>query len=146
MQSCNDNTVLKHLNIARKNISDEMGSLIANALTINKGLEHCEMQGNNLQAGGVKSLGEMLLKNRTLKVLNLEMNDLTSNGKDNSGIQALAEALRHNVVLTSLTLNSCGLGAHCSAMLADAIEDNHTLILLDIEGNPDMNIYDVRRI
>ncbi len=94
----------------------------------------------------MKSIGEMLLKNRTLKVLNLEMNDLTSNGKDNSGIKSLAEALRHNVVLTSLTLNSCGLGAHCSAMIADAMEDNHTLILLDIEGNPDMNIYDVRRI
>lgn len=132
--------------MSRKNISDEMGTLVAKSLTINKGLEHLQLCGNNLQSGAVKSLGEMLLKNRTLKVLNLEMNDLTSNGKDNSGIKSLAEALRHNVVLTSLTLNSCGLDSHCSAMLADAMEDNHTLVLLDIEGNPNMNIYDVRRI
>ena len=74
------------------------------------------------------------------------MNDLISNYKDWSGIKSIAEALRHNVVLISLNLNSTGLDKKCSAMLAEAIEDNDTLILLDIEGNPKMNIYDVRRI
>lgn len=109
-------------------------------------MEHVELNGNNLEAGAAKALGEMLLKNKTLKTLNLEMNDLISNGKDPSGIKTIAEALRHNVVLISLNLNSTGLDAECSSMLAEAIEDNHTLILLDVEGNPNMNIYDVRRI
>lgn len=132
--------------MCRKGISDENASLIAQSLTKNKGIEHVELAGNNLQAGAAKSLGEMLLKNRYLKVLNLEMNDLISNYKDWSGIKAIAEALRHNVVLISLNLNSTGLDKKCSAMLAEAMEKNDTLILLDIEGNPKMNIYDVRRI
>jgi len=31
-------------------------------------------------------------------------------------------------------------------MLADAMEENDTLILLDVEGNPKMDIFDVRKI
>jgi hypothetical protein len=146
MQSCDDNTVLKHLNMVRKGISDENAQLIAKSLCSNKGIEHIELSGNNLEAGAAKGLGEMLLKNKTLKTLNLEMNDLISNGKDPSGIRQIAEALRMNTTLISLNLNSTGLDQECSSMLADAMEYNDDLILLDVEGNPDMNIYDVRRI
>merc|ERR1719446_577281 len=106
MQSCDENTVLKHLNMCRKGISDENAILVAKAMQSNYGIEHLELAGNNLEAGATKALGEMLTINRTLKVLNLEMNNLTNGGKDSSGIRELAEALTENVVLISLNLNS----------------------------------------
>lgn len=56
-------------------------------MTTNKGLEHVELPGNNLEAAATEAFGKMLLKNRTLKVLNLEMNNLTNGGKDYKGIK-----------------------------------------------------------
>ena len=46
-----------------------------------------ELAGNNLEAGATKAFGNCLFVNRTLKVLNLEMNNLTNGGKDTSGIK-----------------------------------------------------------
>lgn len=48
--------------------------------------------------------------------------------------------------MVALNLNNCNLNEECSKMLADAMEENDTMIDLDIEGNPDMDIYDCRRI
>ena len=86
MKSCDDNTVLKHLNMCRKQISDENAILVAESLAKNRGIEHIELAGNNLEAGATKAIGYMLKLNKTLKVLNLEMNNLTNGGKDTSGI------------------------------------------------------------
>ena len=43
-------------------------------------------------------------------------------------------------------INSTDLNEECSRMLADAMDENNTLILLDVEGNPKMDIIHVRRI
>ena len=50
------------------------------------------------------------------------------------------------MTLISLNLNSTGLDSECSRFLAEAMEENDTIINMDIEGNPLMNIHDVRRI
>ncbi len=88
----------------------------------------------------------MLEINKSLKVLNLEANNLTNSEKDTKGIRKIAESLTKNTNLISLNLNSCDLNKNCSRMLADAMEENDTLILLDVEGNPKMDIFDVRKI
>jgi len=61
--------------------------LIAKSLWTNRGLEHVELPGNNLEANSTEAFGKMLLTNRTVKVLNLEMNNLTNSGKDYKGIR-----------------------------------------------------------
>jgi len=48
------NTVLKHLNMSRKQISDENGIEIAKSLQLNKGLELLELDGNNLEASAAE--------------------------------------------------------------------------------------------
>ena len=88
----------------------------------------------------------MLGKNRWLKKLDLEFNDITDSGRDCSGVKILAENLKKNRTLISLNLNTCGLNAKCSAMLAEVMDYNDSIINLDVEGNPDMNLYDVRKI
>ena len=74
------------------------------------------------------------------------MNNITNGGKDYKGIRALAEAIKRNRVLISLNLNSTDLDSECSALLADAMQYNSTLISLDIEGNPEMDLNHVRNI
>ena len=58
----------------------------------------------------------------------------------------MAEAIKRNRVLISLNLNSTDLDNECSSLLSDAMKFNDTLINLDIESNPKMNIAHVRKI
>ncbi len=53
----NQNTVLKHINMARKVISDESGVIIAESLGRNKSLEHIDVSGNNLKAEAAFEFG-----------------------------------------------------------------------------------------
>ncbi len=88
----------------------------------------------------------MLLINRSLKHLNLEMNNITDSGTNSEGVKALADALKKNVTLIWLNLNSTCMDDKCSQLLVEAMKYNTTLIHMDIEGNPNMDIYDVRKI
>ena len=58
--------------------------------------------------------GEMLQINRSLKHLSLEMNNITDSGKNIDGVRALADALKRNVTLIWLNLNSTCLDDKCS--------------------------------
>ena len=87
-----------------------------------------------------------MLINRSLKHLNLEMNNITDSGTNIEGVRALADALKKNVTLIWLNLNSTCMDDKCSQLLVEAMKYNTTLIHMDIEGNPNMDIYDVRKI
>jgi len=82
----------------------------------------------------------MLKRNKWLKKLDLECNNLTKgyHGKsfDNSGIKILADSMKKNRTLISLNLNSCNLNQESSKYLADMMKYNDSLINLDVEGNP----------
>ena len=113
-----ENTVLKHLNMTRKNIKDESGVIIAESLCRTRYLECIELAGNLLEANAAAAMGKMLVRNKWLKKLELECNNLTCNGKDNRGIKAIAEGLRNNRTLISLNLSHCNLNEECSKILA----------------------------
>ena len=66
--------------------------------------------------------------------------------EDSSGVVALAEALKENDTLLSLNLNNTNLDEKAGAALVSALEENKYLILLDIENNPRLSLYDVRKI
>jgi hypothetical protein len=48
----------------------------------------------------------------------------------------IADALTKNETLLCLNLYNTGLDAKCSRILREKLEENETLILLDIDGNP----------
>jgi Ran GTPase-activating protein (RanGAP) involved in mRNA processing and transport len=120
----------------RKEVSDDSGIIIAESLCRTRFLECIELSGNKMKVRAITALGKMLGKNRWLKKLDLEFNDLTDGNRDCSGIKVLADYLKKNITLISLNLNSCGLNEECSSMLANMMKYNDTLINLDVEGNP----------
>jgi hypothetical protein len=74
----------------------------------------------------------------------LENNNLLSD--DSSGVVALAESLRTNDTLLSLNLNNTNLDEKAGAAIVNALEENESLIMLDIENNPRISLHDVRRV
>lgn len=59
------------------------------------------------------------------------------------GLDAMVDALRTNDTLLSLNLNNTGLDVGASKKIREMMEINQTLINLDIDNNPEMNIEDV---
>ena len=61
--------------------------------------------------------------------------DLSNNGLDVAGVEALARALRDNTVLTRLSLGNNGLGADGAEALEGALCNNTVLTQLSLGGN-----------
>lgn len=76
----------------------------------------------------------------------MEGNDLTENGKDYSGVEEMAHALESNEVLLQLNLCNTNLTKECGELLKKMLNINKTLILLDIDQNPNLPLEDVRLI
>jgi len=72
------NENLHTLHLSRKGMQDEEGEDFVNRLKRNKKLENLELEGNELGANSAKRVGEWLMENETLKILDLEANNLTN--------------------------------------------------------------------
>lgn len=70
------NNTLAVLHLARKNIEDDVGVELAMMLIKNKTLRKLELEGNKLGPKSIQALGHALEKNTTLRVLDLESNDI----------------------------------------------------------------------
>lgn len=82
-----------------------------------------------------KLIIDALHHNKTLKRLGI----ITSSGFGVENVKALAEALRHNNILTQLTLGDIPLGSESGTAFAKALEDNLTLnILIGWRNNLDL--------
>lgn len=86
----------------------------------NQNLERLELEGNELGPKTASKLGELLNINYSIRVIDLEGNNLTNGEKayvkeehdshrDNSGIKNLCEALKDNTTLLSLNMSNCNL-------------------------------------
>lgn len=73
--------------MCRKNIKDSEGIEIANNLKKNFVLERLELEGNYLGPKSCAAIANLMQENNTIRVIDLEGNDLTSGGKDISGIE-----------------------------------------------------------
>lgn len=79
-------------------------------------------------------------------MIDLEGNPLIKGQSDTTsykGLDAMVDALRTNDTLLSLNLNNTGLDVGASKKIREMMEINQTLINLDIDNNPEMNIEDV---
>ena len=140
------NQSLRSLSMIRKGISDHDGVEIAKCLNGNQSLESVILEGNLLGSLTAGAVGQLLEKNTTIRVIDLESNDLTDAGKNNKGIVELAEALKNNKSLLHLNLTNTNMDVTCSQALLEAMKENKTLIMLDISQNAKMNLNDVREI
>lgn len=57
-----------------------------------------------------------------MRNIDMESNDLTNGGTDNSGIEVLAEGLIENETLLYLSLANCNLDNESGKLLRNAIE------------------------
>lgn len=97
---------------------------VCRSLARNSRLELIDISSNNIGDDSIRSLSQTLLKNRSLRELNLENCGLTSTG---SACTALSRALRANTALRSLQISRNALGDTGMASLADGLKYNGTL-------------------
>jgi Ran GTPase-activating protein (RanGAP) involved in mRNA processing and transport len=65
---------------------DSEGVVLAQMLVSNKTLRKLELEGNLIGPQSARAFGKSLKKNITLRVLDLESNQLTQDGQDMQGI------------------------------------------------------------
>jgi hypothetical protein len=139
--------------MTRKKIGDTEGRDIVGKLETNEVLERLELEGNQLGPRTLEAVAKLLEKNRTLRSIDLEGNKLLIEynekkepQKSLSGLKHLVESLKLNETLLWLNLFNTGLDQECSRYLREIFVSNSTIIHLDIEGNPDMAMEDVKFI
>jgi len=91
---------LRCLSIQRKKIGDDDGADMIRSLVNNTTLEKLELEGNNFGPKTAREVANLLRKNRFIKHINLESNNLTNSGKDTEGVIELArvKSMKMNVI------------------------------------------------
>lgn len=82
-------------------------------LLSNNTLRKLELEGNNLGIHSAYAFGRALKVNKTLKYLDLESNQLTTDGTNWGGVTALFEFLPVNKTLISLNMANNSMDASC---------------------------------
>lgn len=147
---------------------DEMDCL-AEALLNNTSLEGLQVEDNNLGPQSLSYLSHVLQTNTKLTSLSLEGNNLTQGPKQlklshqilqedsftdptttqlyqHNGITDFAQALAANTTLMHLNLSGCNLTPQAATLLADAIDQNRHVIMVDISRNPAIPHRTLKRI
>jgi Ran GTPase-activating protein (RanGAP) involved in mRNA processing and transport len=119
----------------RKSINDDEGEDLVKSLQYNHTLRVLNLESNHLGPSFLYALADTLKVNTSLTNIDISGNSLT-NGNNISGIEALCEALRENDTLTHLSLYNTSLPEKAGQLLLDTLDDNDSLILLDLEKNP----------
>ena len=86
-KSLENNTSCHSIDLSRKALTDEDGVSLAGMLHTNKHLHVLTLEGNKLGLKACKAFADALANNSTLKTLNLESNNITFNGSEQSGVQ-----------------------------------------------------------
>merc|ERR1719163_1613174 len=92
-----------------------------------------------------RELGAVLAVNEGLRSLNLESNNITASGNDQSGVIAIAEALESNQHLRVLNLARNQITMQGGERLVKALQKNNTITLIDLSGN-ELGVEQLRRI
>lgn len=146
-QAMEKNTTCISLDMNRKGLTDEDGVQLAGMISNNSNLQKLECEGNNLGVKTAEELGKALRTNKSLRCLNLESNNLTSNGSEQKGIIELAKGLRANNTLRVLMLCKNGINEQAGEFLAEAVENNESLTIVDLSGNDQsLSVAQLRRI
>lgn len=138
------NSSVTCIDLSSNDLNDHAGSYLARILKKNTTLRKIELDNNRLGGKSLAAFGESLKVNSTLVYLSLDSNPLCD-GQTDDDVRKLAEALRVNKTLTSLNLWRTGLGSLAGSALASGLEENSTLLFLDI-GHNAIDMSDVKLI
>jgi hypothetical protein len=157
------NNTITCLDLSSNDLNDHAGSYLARILKRNFTLKKLELDDNNFGARTCAAFGESLRINTSLVYLSMDSNPLVLGADgvpagmiknvvseevedyDVSGIKSLAESLRVNKTLTSLNLFRCNIPFNGGECIANAMEDNKSILFLEVGCNK-VNLSDAKRI
>ena len=155
-ESLKHNHSLQEINLSNCNISEKGGKAIGNALMVNRSLQVLDLQGNPISAGvvhiaeslncnhslreinlsdcriseeGGKAIGDALMVNRSLQVLDLHGNPISA------GVVHIAESLKCNHSLLEINLTNCVISEEGADVLGSSLKENNSLQTLILRGN-----------
>ena len=123
-------TTLKVLNLNdNQNRSEELAPALTSIISHNKSMESLLLSDNNLNDDGVIKIAQSLCKHNTLKVINLQSNNITE-----KAAEALASIISSNTGLEELYLgnNTIQLGI---ITMSTALKNISSLKVLDLYSN-----------
>ena len=124
--SLKTNTILKRISVARCGIYEEGCKAIGDALMVNRSLQVLDLRGNPISAG-VVHIAESLKHNHSLLEINIGYCDISENEAE-----SLALSLKENNSLQTLILKRNNLSDTTAAHIADGLRHNNCLKRLDI--------------
>ncbi|KAM6111009.1 leucine-rich repeat-containing protein 45 [Pterocles gutturalis] len=141
-------------------LSEEGVKLLLHGLCSNTTVKSLDLKGNNLRTGGAEALGKLLRRNKSIRSLILEWNnlgmweegffffcqglgannflqrlDLRNNQINHQGAGELAVALKQNTSLQELDLRWNNIGLLGGRALLNCLHSNKTLKRLELAGN-----------
>lgn len=128
-------TELDSLCIAQSGITSEGVDSLLSALETNEIVHTLHLQSNRIGKDGASKIALFLTKTTSLSDLTLDGNHEIGN----SGTKELALALCRNETLKVLSLKSCGIGRLGAERFAQTLQENNTLVQLDLSGNVEMS-------
>ncbi|DAZ92574.1 TPA: hypothetical protein N0F65_012804 [Lagenidium giganteum] len=131
------NQTLVRLHLSENKFGLEGMIAIARFLEENAKIEEVYLSWNQLRGVGALKIVESLKFHASLRAVDLSWNSLDSNEllKPRSIVNALADALANNKVLSHLDLSNNHLDMEDCNILARQLEYNHTLVGLHMSGN-----------
>ena len=127
-QSLCRHTKLKIINLRSNNITEKAAEALGSIISSNTGLEQLYLGNNTIQLGVIK-LAKALKKLSSLKVLDLDNNNIPEEAADE-----LSAAIRANSSLEKLWLFGNRLGSS-TVLIANALKQVTTLKELNLNGN-----------
>jgi hypothetical protein len=134
-QTLTHKSCCKQLILKRKGLSDEDSKTLEQFLVENQGIESIDLGFNKLGPKCMEGFSKFPQKNKWLKVLSIEMNDLTLGGQECGGMIAFIKSLKEDSVLMELNLAGCSLNDECIIALQGALEINKSLLHADLSRN-----------
>ena len=129
-ESLKHNHSLLEINLGKCGITEKGCKAIGDALMVNRSLQVLDLHNNPISAG-VVHIAESLKRNHSLLVVNLG----SCGNLADIGAAHIADGLRHNNCLKKLDITDCGLCDRCTKSLASALEVNISLEWLDLSEN-----------
>jgi len=124
-------TNLQYLNIAH--VKDIPDGMICEILRKNTGLAHLNIEDTSFGDDGLVELSELLVKNSSLTLLNLNGNHFLGESLGRA-IRTLSYALKKNSTLKSLFMKGGMIGPDRGSILVEGLKGNMSLTVVDFSN------------
>ncbi|KAI9139997.1 hypothetical protein BKA69DRAFT_1039607 [Paraphysoderma sedebokerense] len=113
-------------------MGDDACTVLCSALKTNTTVRKLDLRGNNIRSEGAVSIAQLIKVNSAIKTLSLEWNCI---GVWDTGVKAIADALKMNTTLVELDLRNNKIGPSGVEVLALSLKHNTGLKRLDLRWN-----------